>query len=66
MHGIARATEVKQIDGTMKKDKYLRVLNDHAFSYDDRPIGQSFVLQQDNAPCHKAYMITEYLRDVEV
>lgn len=54
------------IDGTMNKDKYLRVLNNHAFSSDDRLIGQSFVLQQDNAPCHKAHMISALLRDVEV
>ena len=66
MHGIGLATEVIPIDGTMNKDKYLRVLNDHAFSSGDRLIGQSFVLQQDNAPCHKAHMITEFLRDVEV
>lgn len=54
------------IDGTMNKDKYLRALNDHAFTSGDRLIGHSFILQQDNAPCHKARMITEFLKDVEV
>lgn len=54
------------IEGTMNKDQYLHILNNHACTSGDKLIGQSFILQQDNAPCHKAKMITNFLRDVEV
>jgi len=30
----------------------------------DRLIGESFILQQDNAPCHKARAVTNFLMDV--
>lgn len=54
------------IDGTMNQSKYIHVLNDHAFPSANRLIGQSFILQQDNAPCHKARSITNFLTDIEV
>lgn len=54
------------IDGSMNQNRYLTTLNDHAFPSGDRLIGESFILQQDNAPCHKARMITNYLKDVAV
>lgn len=54
------------INGTMNQGHYLRILNDHALLAGDRLIGQDFILQQDNAPCHKAKMINKFLRDLEV
>lgn len=54
------------IDGTMNKDKYLNILNNYAFISGDTLIGESFILQQDNAPCHKARLITDFLRDTGV
>jgi len=47
------------VDGTMKQRKYLDVLNNYAFPSGDKLIGESFILQQDNAPCHKAKLITQ-------
>jgi len=32
----------------------------------DKLIGESFILQQDNAPCHKTKLITKFLKDVGV
>jgi len=50
------------VDGTMNQRKYLDGLNNHALG--DKLIGKSFILQQDNAPCHKAKLITQFLKDV--
>jgi len=44
--------------------KYLDVLNNHALPSVDKFIGESFILQQDNAPCHKVKLITQFLKDV--
>lgn len=54
------------IDGSMNQNRYLETLNNYAFPSGDRLIGKEFILQQDNAPCHKARMITRFLRDVGV
>lgn len=54
------------INGTMNQGHYLSILNDHALLAGDRLIGQDFILQQDNAPCHKAKMISKFLRDLDV
>jgi len=54
------------IDGSMNQSQYLRTLNDFAFPSGDRLIGEEFILQQDNAPCHKAKMINTFLREVGV
>lgn len=54
------------VDGIMEKGKYLNVLNDHAFPSGDKLIGENFIFQQDNAPCHKAKVITQFLKDVGV
>jgi len=42
------------VDGNMNQIKYLDVLNNN----DDELIGESFILQQDNAPCYKTKLIT--------
>lgn len=52
------------IDGSMNQSKYLDVLNENAFPSGDRLIGNSFIFQQDNAPCHKSKMITKFLNDI--
>jgi len=51
------------VDATMNQRKYLDVLNNHAFPSGDKLIDK-FILQQDNAPCHKAKLITQFLKDV--
>jgi len=54
------------VDGMMTKSKYLEVLNNFAFPSGDKLIGESFIFQQDNAPCHKAKMITSFLSEIGV
>lgn len=54
------------ITGSMNQNQYLITLNENAFPSGDRLIGESFILQQDNAPCHKARMITNFLNNVGV
>jgi len=56
--------DLLHVDGTIKQRKHLDVLNNHAFPSGDKLIGESFILQQDNAPCHKAKLITQFLKDV--
>lgn len=51
------------IVGTMNQNQYLKILNEHAFPSGDRLIGESFVLQQDNAPCHKSKMIKTFMTE---
>lgn len=50
----------------MNQGQYLTTVNEHAFPSGERLIGESFILQQDNAPCHKARTITKFLKDVGV
>lgn len=54
------------VTGSMNQQQYLITLNENAFTSGDKLIGESFILQQDNAPCHKAQMITKFLKDVGV
>lgn len=54
------------ITGSMNQGQYLTTLNENAFPSGQRLIGQSFILQQDNAPCHKARMIMNFLKDLDV
>lgn len=49
------------VDGTMNNDKYLEVLNNHAFHSGDKLIGEFFILQK-----HKAQIIPQFLNDVGV
>lgn len=58
--------ELVPVDGMMNQQKYLSILNDHAFASGDKLIGESFILQQDNAPCHKGRLVTSFLRGAEV
>lgn len=50
----------------MNQSQYLTTLNDNALLSGDRLIGESFLLQQDNVPCHKARMINNFLRNIGV
>lgn len=54
------------VDGSMNQHQYLRILNECAFPSGDRLIGEAFILQQDNAPCHKSRMITKCLAEIGV
>lgn len=54
------------ITGSMNQSQYLNTLNNNAFPSGDRLIGESFILQQDNAPCHKARTISNFLKNVGV
>nr|AAO25747.1 Tc1-like transposase [Drosophila pseudoobscura] len=55
------------IEGTLNQTRYLVILNEHAFVSGDRlfPISD-WILQQDNAPCHKGSAPTKFLRDLNV
>ena len=49
------------INVSMNQNQYLTILNEHAFPSGDRLIGQSFIFQQENAPCQKSKMIKTFL-----
>jgi len=52
------------VTGSMNQLQYLSVLNNNAFTSGERLIEQSLILQRDNVPCHKAKIITTFLKDV--
>ena len=55
------------IQGTMNATKYLATLEDFLLPQIEEWFGeQSPVFQQDNAPCHKAVMITNFLNSKEI
>ena len=50
----------------MDRNKYLHVLNDYAFPSGNNWIGERFIFQQDNAQCHKAKFLTQFLNEIGV
>lgn len=53
--------DLVQIDGNVNQAVYIELLNNSAFQSGDKLIGQDFILQQDNAPCHKGRNVTSFL-----
>ena len=51
------------VEGTMEQKKYLHVLEEHMLPLAHRLIGDNFIFQQDNAPCHKAKLVLEWFAD---
>jgi len=50
------------IKGTLNQNGYVRILNDHAFMSGNRLFPTyEWILQQDNAPCHKGRIPTKFL-----
>ena len=54
------------IDGKMNRNKYFHVLNDYALTSVDNLIGESFIFQQDNAPCRNAKSINQFSNEISV
>ncbi len=54
----------KILDGTMNSEEYLKVLNDHLITGASKIFkGARWRFQQDNAPCHKSYLVKEWLSE---
>ena len=56
--------QVYRCEGTMRQDQYIRVLRNHMLPSATALYGQgqAFVFQQDNAPCHKARRVSDFLQ----
>ena len=56
--------QVYRCEGTMRQDQYIRVLRNHMLPSATALYGQgqAFVFQQDNAPCHKAWVCAFFER----
>lgn len=53
------------IQDTLNQAGYLDILNDHAFTSAPRLFpNENWILQHDNAPCHKAWLPTTFLNRV--
>lgn len=53
------------IEGTLNQNGYLDILNDHAFTSGNRLFPTyDWILQHDNAPCHKGKLPTQLLKDL--
>ena len=59
--------ELVPIDGTMTAQKYIHTLESHLIPQMNHwfPSGMCY-MQHDNAPCHKARAVTDFLADQEV
>jgi len=53
------------IEGTLNQNGYLHIINDHAFTSGNRLFPTyDWILQHDNAPCHKVRVPTTFLNDL--
>lgn len=53
------------VSGKMNQMTYLELLNDVALVAGSKIIGLDFILQHDNAPAHKAFVVTKFLNDLD-
>lgn len=58
---VSSVGSLVEVQGTMNQSKYIEVLNDYACPSGDNLIGSDFVLQQDNAPCHKGKIVSKFI-----
>ena len=61
-----RPGDLVSITGSMDQSQYLTTLSDNDYLSGDGFVGESLILLQDNALCHKGRMITNFLGNVEV
>lgn len=57
--------DIVKIEGTLKKEGYRDILEQHAIPSGTRILGQNFVFQQDNDPKHSSKLCKEYLKRLE-
>ena len=60
-----RLGDIVKIDGTLRKEGYREILEDHAIPSGIRLLGQNFIFQQDNDPKHTSKLCTDYLCHLE-
>ncbi|CAK9820146.1 Transposable element Tc1 transposase [Anthophora quadrimaculata] len=66
--GCFRANKVGslvKIDGILRKEQYLKILQDHAVPSGTKLIGENFIFMQDNDPKHSAKVCQNYLKQLE-
>jgi hypothetical protein len=52
------------IDGTMTAVKYVKTLETHLVPFlENQPLSEQYILQQDNAPCHKARISMDFFKE---
>lgn len=54
------------LEGKVTAAVYLKLVQEVLIPEGKRLIGENFILQQDNAPIHKAKLVTKYLKDANV
>ena len=58
--------ELVPLNGTLNQSGYIDVLNNHAFPSANRLFPNNYwILQQDNAPCHKGWLVTKFLKEMD-
>lgn len=63
--GNNKIGDLVKVEGTMKKEHYHSMLQQHAKTPGLRLIGKGFVLQQDNDPKHTSRLCKNYLQSLE-
>ena len=51
------------VSGKLNQRSYFQLLNDVALVANSKIIGLDFILQQDNGPAHKGFIVTKFLND---
>ena len=51
------------VPGKRNQRSYLELLNDVALVAGSKRIGLDFILQQDNVPVHKGFLVKKYLNN---
>jgi hypothetical protein len=55
------------VEGLVNSTKYITILQNNIVPFiEDQPLATNYMLQQDNAPCHKARATIGFLRDQHV
>ena len=58
--------ELHFVDGSMNSDSYCRIMEEVMLPCVTRLLGESFILQPDNAPCHKSRQTMQWFADNDV
>ncbi|CAK9827487.1 Transposable element Tc1 transposase [Anthophora retusa] len=63
--GTNKVDSLVKIDGILRKEQYLKILQDHAVPSGTKLIGENFIFMQDNDPKHSAKICQNYLKHLE-
>ena len=55
-----------EVKGTLNQNGYIDLLRDHFLAFSTENLAPRWVLEQDNAPCHKSKKILQWFKANEI